>query len=181
MQKMYMSSKKRKANNKKSVEELVRLVGKELKDLRIRDSLRELQPLWKHVKPKRLSEATEAERKAYEKEQVELQREHEREQRFLRVKRFLQSIIKAKSDEPNSKLFITAEELLDFVVRYESNPSSVSNYEWNRFETILLTRCEALLKAELNRQIKEEPTETDFRQGKIGFLQESTPEEPSEL
>lgn len=152
-----MSSEKRKANKSKSVEELFSLVGKELKDLRIRDILEELQPLWKHTKPKCYSELTEAERKAYDKEQVELQQELEREQRILKIKQFLQTIIKAKSNDPDSKLFRTAEELLEFVVRYESNPSSVSNYEWNRFETILLTRCEALLQTE----VKEKPEETE--------------------
>ncbi len=159
-----MSSKKKKANNKKSVEELVRLVGKELKDLRIRDSLRELQPLWERAKPKRWDEFTEDEQKAMAKEQAEAGREFIREQRFLRVKRFLQSIIKAKSDDANSKLFTTAEEILEFVVQYESNPSSVSSYEWNRLETILLTRCEALLKAELKAE-QEHPdiaTETEL-------------------
>ncbi len=168
MQRTYMSSNKRKANNKKSVEELVRLVSKELKDLRIRDSLRELQPLWERAEPKRWDELTEDEQNAIAKEQAEAEREFIREQRFLRVKRFLQLIIKAKSDNPNSKLFTTAEEMLEFVVQYESNPSSVSSYEWNRFQTILLTRCESLLNVELKAEQEqpEKPAEKADKQDK---------------
>jgi hypothetical protein len=152
----------RQANSEKLVEDLVRSMRKELKDLRIIDRLRELQPLWKRAKPKRWEEFTEDEQKALGKEQAEHQQEYEREQRLLKVKRFLQSIIDAKSDAPNSKLFITAEELLEFVVQYETNPSSVSNCEWNRFETILVTRCEALLKAEIKAQQEHSDREAEI-------------------
>ncbi len=133
---------------------------KELKDLRIHDLLDDpkLKEAFRRAKPKHWSELTEDEREAQAKEQAEAEQEFVREQRILRVKRVLQSIIEAKCNEPNSRLFTTAEELLEFVVKYESSPSSVSNYEWNKFETILLTRLESLLKVDGK---EEEPTETE--------------------
>lgn len=146
--------------NEKSIRNLIRLTKKELKDLRIHDLLADpkLEEAFRRAKPKHWSELTEDERKAQAKEQAEAEQEFVREQKILRVKELFQSIMKAKCDEPNSKLFTTAEELLEFVVKYESSPSSVSNYEWNRFETILLTRLESLLQADGK---EEEPTETD--------------------
>ena len=133
---------------------------KELKDLRIHDLLDDpkLKEAFRRAKPKHWSELTEDEREAQAKEQAEAEQEFIREQRILRVKRVLQLIIEAKCNEPNSRLFTTAEELLEFVVKYESSPSSVSNYEWNKFETILLTRLESLLKVDGK---EEEPTETE--------------------
>lgn len=153
-----MRSSKKPPNNEKLAEELCQSIGKELKDLRIKDMMRELQPQWKCTQPKHPDELTEDEQRAQAKEQAEAKREFVRGQRLLSIKQFLQSIIKAKSNDPNSKLFTTAEEILEFVVQYESNPSSVSNYKWNRFETVLLTRCEALLKAESKSE--ETPAET---------------------
>lgn len=146
--------------NEKSIRNLIRLTKKELKDLRIHDLLADpkLEEAFRRAKPKHWSELTEDERKAQAKEQAEVEQEFVREQKILRVKELFQSIMKAKCDEPNSKLFTTAEELLEFVVKYESSPSSVSNYEWNRFETILLTRLESLLQADGK---EEEQTETE--------------------
>ncbi|MCK4829719.1 hypothetical protein KA005_79075 [bacterium] len=146
---------------------------KELKDLRIHDLLDDpkLKEAFRRAKPKHWSELTEDEREAQAKEQAEAEQEFVREQRFLRVKRVLQSIIEAKCNEPNSRLFTTAEELLEFVVKYESSPSSVSNYEWNKFETILLTRLESLLQADGK---EEEPTETE--QGNKNIKKQDIPD-----
>ena len=119
-----------------------------------KDSLKKLEPGWKSIKAITPDELTEDEQKAMAKEQAEAEQEFVREQRILRIKQFLQTIIDYKSDDPNSKLFTTAEELLEFVVQYESKPSDVSNYEWNRFETILLTKCKALLNAESEAETK---------------------------
>ena len=150
--------------NEKSIRNLIRLTKKELKDLRIHDLLADpkLEEAFRRAKPKHWSELTEDERKAQAKEQAEAEQEFVREQKILRVKELFQSIMKAKCDEPNSKLFTTAEELLEFVVKYESSPSSVSNYEWNRFETILLTRLESLLQADGKEEERTE-TETDTK------------------
>lgn len=150
---------------------------KELKDLRIHDLLDDpkLKEAFRRAKPKHWSELTEDEREAQAKEQAEAQQEFVREQRILRVKRVLQSIIEAKCNEPNSRLFTTAEELLEFVVKYESSPSSVSNYEWNKFETILLTRLESLLQVDGK---EEEPTETeqDTKREREGTIEPKPPE-----
>ncbi len=166
-----MRNKKKKANIEESVEELVRLVENELKDLRFRDILANQQPLWERAKPKRWDELTEEEQETLAKEQSEAEQEFIRGKKFLIIKQFLQSIIKAKGDDPNSELSIKAEELLEFVVKYESNSSSVSNYEWNRFESIFLPKFEALLKTEQKRQQELKQAEEDYQQrGKFGFL-----------
>ncbi len=163
--------------NEKSIRNLIRLTKKELKDLRIHDLLADpkLKEAFRRAKPKHWSELTEDERKAQAKEQAEAEQEFVREQKILRVKQFFQSIMKAKCDEPNSRLFTTAEELLEFVVKYESSPSSVSNYEWNKFETILLTRLESLLQADGK---EEEPTEAeqDTKREREGMIEAKPPE-----
>jgi len=136
--------------NEKTIRNLIRLTKKELKDLRFHDILADpkLNEAFRRAKPKHWSELTEDERESQAKEQAKAEQQFVREQKILKVKRFLQSIMKVKCVEPNSNLFTTAEELLEFVVKYESSPSSVSNYEWNRFETVLLVRLESLLLAE---------------------------------
>ncbi len=90
---------------------------KKLKDLRIHDLLADpkLNEAFRRAKPKHWSELTKDEREAQAKEQAEAEQEFVREQRILRVKRVFQSIMEAKCDESNSRLFTTAEELLESI------------------------------------------------------------------
>lgn len=150
-------------NNKKdekSIIDLIHLVKKKLNDLRIDDSLNDpkLKEAFRRAKPVHWSELTEDEQEAYLIEQAEATQEFDREQKILKFKQLFQTIMKATCDKSDLRLFTTAKELLEFVVKYESNPSSVSNYEWNRFVTVSFTEFEALLLAAGK---EEKPTETE--------------------
>lgn len=161
-----MKNVKRQSNIEESVEELFQSL-QETKNLRVRDKLRELQPKWEQAKAKRWDELTDDERREQAKEQAEAEREDIREQELFKIKQVFQTIIDSKSDDPNSNLFTTAEELLEFVVKYESEPSSVSNYEWNRFESVLLTRFESLFKAEIKVEQEQSDREAGTEQNNI--------------
>jgi flagellar biosynthesis GTPase FlhF len=137
--------------------------------------LNKLNKMFRRAKPKRWDELTEAERKAYEKEQAQYHQEWKEEQRRHEIREFLQIGIDIKSDDPNSELFRTAKELLDIFDRTETE--RLSGSEKKRFSTGL-DRYVALLKAECKS--KEKLAEPDSQQGKIGFLGELTPEDPSE-
>ncbi len=118
--------------------------------------LKKLNEMWQGRKPKRWDDFTKEEQKALAKEQAQLQREGKRDEEWDSIRKFLQRGIDIKSDDPNSELFRTAKELLDIVDRAQKEPLSVSKYEQQKFCTGL-DRYKVLLKAELNRQLKEKP------------------------
>ena len=88
----------------------------------------------------------------------EMERQLKHEAKFNKIRKFLNIGIECKRDDPDSKLFQTATELLYFVDRCESDPSSVNRYERMKFRTALITYKE-LLKGEATSA--EKPTEKE--------------------
>lgn len=121
--------------------------------------LKKLNEMWRRAKPMRWDDFTEEQQKALAKEQAQLQRENKREQEWDSIRKFLQIGIDIKSDDPNSELYKTAKELQDIVDKAQAESLSVSKYEQQKFCTGF-DRYKVLLKAELNRQLKEKPAET---------------------
>jgi len=113
--------------------------------------LKKLNEMFRRGKPRRYSELNEDERKAYEKEEDKYAKEYKREDKYDRIRLFLQQIIHIKSDNPNSELYKTAKELLDTVDKAQADPSSVSRYEIRKFRTGC-DRCNALIHAEIKAQ-----------------------------
>jgi hypothetical protein len=93
--------------------------------------------------------------------QIEGERQLKHEAKFNKVRKFLNIGIEAKRDDPDSKLFQTATELLDFVDRCESDPSSVNRYERKKFRTALI-RYKELLKGEATSAEKPAETKKDI-------------------
>lgn len=87
----------------------------------------------------------------------DFEQQHKNEVKFNKLRKFLHIGIEAKRDDPDSELFRTSKELLDFVDRCESDPSSVRSYEGKKFRTALITYKE-LLKGEATSA--EKPAET---------------------
>lgn len=86
----------------------------------------------------------------------DFEQQHKNEVKFNKLRKFLHIGIEAKRDDPDSELFRTSKELLDFVDRCESDPSSVRSYEGKKFRTALI-RYKELLKGEATSS--EEPPE----------------------
>ena len=92
----------------------------------------------------------------------EMERQLKHEAKFANIRKFLEIGINLKKDDPYSELFKTSKELLDFVDRCESTPSSVNRYERKKFMTDLI-RYKELLKGETAL------AETDAQKVKFGF------------
>ncbi|MHC4159829.1 MAG: hypothetical protein ACYSSO_12205 [Planctomycetota bacterium] len=121
-----------------------------------------LNKMLRRGQPQRLDELTEAQRKAYDKAQLQDYREVKRKQKWQEIREFLQIGIDIERDDPNPELFRTAKELLDIVDRAETEPSSVSKYEQQKFCTGL-DRYIALLKAEL--KVEQEQLDIEVETG----------------
>ena len=161
------------ATSEKEVERLIDEEAEHLEDeirnLHFESFLDKYDNDYKAAKPTSFAELSEDDQAALAQSQTQAVQQSERERRCARIRGFLQIGIRANSHDPNSELFRTAKELQDTVDRCESDPSSLSSYERNKFKTGML-RYRELLKAEFKSG--QEPGETDARHGKIGFLQE---------
>jgi hypothetical protein len=141
----------------KLIEQSAQYAAKGLQEsLSFKDILDKYNAAFMVSKP--IEELSEDEQAALEGEQELAKQQFEREQKIAMLRSFLQIGIKLKSDDPNSELFRTAKELLDIVDKYESEPSSVSKYEQNKYGTGI-SRYKELLFAELRKHSEEQVTQ----------------------
>jgi hypothetical protein len=110
---------------------------------------------WRNTKS--WSELTEDQKKACERdeglsleEREELKREYQNDQ----DRRFLQIGMALRSDEPDSELFKTSKEAVDLYNRCKKNTLSVSEYDKQKFYTVL-DRYIILLEADKRKRQKE--------------------------
>lgn len=131
---------------------------------------KEFEESWRN--PPRWSEMSEEERKAceeeHEKEQAELRDEQRLWEGWERMRERLLIMTDAMSNHPESKLYRTAEELLDIIDKGQAEPSSLSPYESRKFQTGY-RRCKALLEAEI-KKFKEGETALGRWQRAKGWL-----------
>ncbi len=159
-----------------SAEEMEKLIEREaqhlqeeIKNLHFKDILEKNEG--EYAKAKRISvrKLSKDGLAALAEEQAKIDKQIAREQRFDRIRRFLQIGIKFKSNEPDSELFKTAKELQDIVDKCESNSSSVSVYERKKFETGM-SRYRELLKAEYKSGKKPAEIERDITPAKRWWI-----------
>lgn len=81
----------------------------------------------------------------------ELERERRHEANRACIREFLEIGRELKKSDPKSKLFNMSEELLDCLDRIESDPCSLSKYEWKRLDTQLGTYA-SLLRGEAKKR-----------------------------
>lgn len=180
-----MRSKKEQENNnnsinssEESVQNIVRLIKKQFNDMRMSDSLNKLEPQWKLAIRKGKKNPNKTKRNIQDKKQAQLHKEHIREQRFEIIHQGLQELKEITCDNISLELFKTIEEIQEFAVKYESEPSSVSNQDWNRFERIVLSNLEFQLKTELVEKEKQDdlPTLTEDEANVLDYLKNEYPQ-----
>jgi len=108
-----------------------------------------------------------------DKELRELERKHKHEKKCAAIRKFLEMGRELKRGKPESKLFKMSEELLDYLNRIESDPRSLSEYEWKKLDTDLSTYA-SLLRGEAERAKKpvEQPSQRNLEERQHGEEQE---------
>jgi hypothetical protein len=120
----------------------------DLENIRFENLLFEHQEEYAAAKPKH--KLTNDELAVVEKDKAKVNAELARRQRFERARTYLQLGIKLKSDDPNSEIFKMAKELQDTLDRYETAPSSMSQFELRKYKTSL-KRYNELLRVEFEK------------------------------
>jgi len=131
------------------IEQTFQSLQEDLKKLHFEDVVQKYQDEYAAAEPKPINEMSEEELESLEKSKAEVERQIIREQRFNRIRHFLQHGIQLKRDDTDSEFYRTAKELLDMVDRFESAPASVKEYQRKKFTTDLM-RYKELLKGESN-------------------------------
>ena len=106
------------------------------------------------VQPVTWDELTDEELAEMKEGEAEVNRQIKREAERDKARRFLQIGIKLDSNDPESKLFRIAEQLLDVVDKIETDPSLVSQVELSTYRTGL-SKYRVLLEARHKRDRAE--------------------------
>lgn len=108
------------------------------------------------AKPIEVDELTDDELAEMKKDEAEINQQLKRKARYDKARLSLRLGMNLKANDPESKLFKTAEELLLIVDKVETDPSSVSELELRKYKTSK-TIYDALLDAEIRKRSKEKP------------------------
>ncbi len=106
-------------------------------------------------------EPTDEDLEEQAKEEAEFRRDIIRERKYNVLRKFLQRGIELKKDDPGSKLFKTAEQLLELLDQAESDISSIDKHQSRRYATLVPMYVQ-LLDSELTKQtVLKKPAETE--------------------
>ena len=108
------------------------------------------------AKPIEVDELTDDESAEMKEDEAEINQQLKRKARYDKARLSLRLGMNLKANDPESKLFKTAEELLLIVDKVETDPSSVSELELRKYKTSK-TIYDALLDAEIRKRSKEKP------------------------
>ena len=107
------------------------------------------------AEPKTWDELTDEELAEMEEDDAEINRQLKRKARLNKIRLYFCLGMKLKSNDPSSKLFRVAEELLDILDRYETDPLSISQTELRKYKTGLL-KYNTLLEEKIKKHNTKE-------------------------
>ncbi len=161
----FMSENREQSNGRSSRQsrERTERIGKFLKDSEKfiqKDYMEHIRNRWADSISEEVAAAPE-DVEAQAKEEAEIIRDIIREKKYNVFRKFFQKGIELKKDDPDSKLFKTAEQLLELLDQAESDISSIDKHQSRRYAT-LFSMYAQLFDAELVKQsrTKEEQVET---------------------
>ncbi len=109
----------------------------DLNQIRFEELLDEDAQEFADAKPIEVDELTDDELTEMKEDEAEINQQLKRKARYDKARLHLQLGMNLKVNDPESKLFKTAEELLDILDRCETDPLSVSQLELRKYKTNL--------------------------------------------